>query len=147
MSNKSSIVRAVMLGIILQTAASAHAQQQPTAVNLCDVVASPSGYSQKVLTVEGILFPSEHSLALYSPSCKPTEQSDVSMQAVLPKAWESLPNGKQLRKLLSKGKPAHVTVTGTFESGADRYGPDVARFRFTVTGISSVGAAPAGFHL
>jgi hypothetical protein len=148
MSNhRSSVVRVVMLGIILQTAASVHAQQQPAAVNLCDVVASPSGYNQKVLTVEGILFPSEHSLALYSLSCKPTEQSDVSVQAILSQGWESLPNGKHLRKFLSKGKPAHVKVTGTFESGADRYGPDVARFRFTVTGISSVEAAPPGFHL
>ena len=69
------------------------------------------------------------------------------MQAVLPQGWESLPNGKQLRKLLSKCKPAHLTVTGTFESGADRYRPDVARFRFTITGISSVGPAPPGFHL
>lgn len=146
-SSRYSIVLFVMLAIILRAAAPTHAQQQPTAINLCDVVASPSGYNQKVLTVEGILFPSEHSLALYSPSCKPTEQSDVSMQAVLPKAWESLPNGKQLRKFLSKGKPAQVKVTGTFESGADRYGPDVARFRFTITGISSVEAAPPGFHL
>lgn len=69
------------------------------------------------------------------------------MQAILPKAWESLPNGKQLRKFLSKGKPAHVKVTGTFESGADRYGLDVARCRFTITGVSSVEAAPPGFHL
>lgn len=125
-SSRYSIVLFVMLATILRAAAPAHAQQQPAAINLCDVVASPSGYNQKMLTVEGILFPGEHSLSLYSPSCKPTEQSDVSMQAVLPKAWESLPNGKQLRKFLSKGKPAHVKVTGTFESGADRYGPDVA---------------------
>ena len=141
-NHRSSVVRAVMLGIILQAAATVQAQQQPAVVNLCDVVSAPSGYNQKSLTVDGILFPGEHSLALYSPSCKPTEQLDVSMQAVLPKGWVSSPNGKQLRRLLSKGKPAHVTVTGTFESGADRYGPDVARFRFTVTGISSVGVVP-----
>lgn len=121
--------------------------QPSTQIDLCKVVSESSEYNAKVLTVEGILFPSDHSLALYSPSCKPTEESDVSMQALLPTGWESLPNGKQLRKLLSKGKPAHVTVTGTFESGADRYGPDVARFRFTISGISSVGAAPPGLHL
>jgi hypothetical protein len=99
------------------------------------------------VTVEGILFPSEHSLALYSPSCKPTEKFDVSIQAVLPTGWESFPNGKQLRKFLKRGKPASVTVTGMFESGADRYGPDVARFRFTITAISSVEKAPPHFHL
>ena len=115
-------------------------RQLPVEIDLCKLVAAASEYNGKVLTVEGVLYPGDHSLALYSPSCAPKEGSDVSMQAVLPTAWESWPKSKRLRVLLNKRKPAHVKVTGLFESGADRYGPDVARFRFTITEISSVEA-------
>jgi hypothetical protein len=115
-------------------------QQLPEEIDLCKVVAASSEYNGKLLAVEGVLYSGDHSLALYSPSCAPKEGSDVSMQAILPAAWESWPKSKRLRVLLNKHKPAHVKVTGLFESGADRYGPDIARFRFTITEISSVEA-------
>jgi hypothetical protein len=35
-----------------------------------------------------------------------------------------------------------VKLIGTFESGTGRYGPDAARFRFTISEISSVKQAP-----
>jgi len=54
----------------------------------------------------------------------------------------SSPNGKQLHKLFNHRTNANVKLIGTFESGAGRYGPDVARFRFTITEISSVKKAP-----
>jgi hypothetical protein len=127
-----------MLAIILQATASAQTHQVPVTANLCEVVASPDVYNNRVLTVEGILFPSEHSLSLYNSSCKPKEGYDVTIQAVLPPAWESLPNGKQLRKFLHRGKSASVKLIGTFESGAYSYGPDGARFRFVISEISSV---------
>lgn len=136
--NSNRAVVAVLLLLILPAVATPQAQYQTVVTNLCDVVASPHDYSNRVLTLQGILLPSEHSLALYSPSCKPREGFDVTTQAVLPRGWESLPNGKQLRKFLKKGKEAHVELTGTFESGTSRYGPDAARFRFVVSGISTV---------
>jgi len=135
-------MRAVMLGIILQTAVSARTQQQPVTANLCEVVASPDGYNGKVLSVEGILLPGEHSVLLYSPSCKPKEGFDVGIQVVFPPEWASSPNGKQLHKLFNRRTNASVKLVGTFESGAGRYGPDVARFRFTISEISSVKKAP-----
>src|SRR5882672_6228374 len=82
-NNRSSMITAVMLAIILR-AASAQTPQQPVKVNLCDVVASPDRYNGKVLVVEGILLPGEHSVLLYSPSCKPKESFDVGIQAVFP---------------------------------------------------------------
>src|ERR1700723_1547447 len=115
-------------------------QQLPEEIDLCKVVAASSEYNGKLLAVEGVLYSGDHSLALYSPSCAPKEGSDVSMQAVLPMAWESWPKSKRLRVLLNKRRPAHVKVTGLFESGADRYGTDVTRFPFTITEISSVEA-------
>lgn len=143
MSNhRSSVVRAVMLGIILQIAASAQTPQQPVTANLCEVVASPDGYNGKMLSVEGVLLPGEHSVLLYSPSCKPKEGFDVGIQAVFPPEWVSSPNGKQLHKLFNHRTNANVKLIGTFESGAGRYGPDVARFRFTISEISSVKKAP-----
>jgi hypothetical protein len=131
-----------MLTIMLTVAASAQTPQQPVTANLCEVVASPDVYNGKMLSVEGILLPGEHSVLLYSPSCKPKESLDVGIQAVFPPDWVSSPNGKQLHKLFNHRTNASVKLIGTFESGAGRYGPDVARFRFTITEISSVKKAP-----
>jgi hypothetical protein len=131
-------MRTLLLALMFTAPPLFSAQQVPAEIDLCKLVAAPSEYNGKVLTVEGVLYPSDHSIALYSPSCAPKEGSDVSMQAVLPEAWESWPKSKRLRTLLKKRKPAHVKVTGLFEAGVDRYGPDVARFRFTISEISSV---------
>jgi hypothetical protein len=141
------MMKTILLAFIFAAPQLSLPAQPHTEVDLCKVVMASSEYNRKVLTVEGVLYPSDHSLALYSPSCAPREGSDVSMQAVLPTAWESWPKSKRLRTLLiKKRKPAHVKVTGLFESGVDRYGPDIARFRFTISEISSVGEAPPSIH-
>ena len=144
--NRNSIVRSVMLAVILQAAASAQTRTESVAANLCEVVASPDGYNGKVLSVEGILLPGEHSVLLYSPSCKPKESFDVGIQAVFPPEWVSSPNGKQLHKLFNHRTNASVKLIGTFESGTGRYGPDAARFRFVIREISSVKKAPPDIH-
>ena len=140
--SRSLLVRSLMLAVILPATASAQRRLEPLAANLCEVVASPDGYNGKMLSLEGILLPGEHSVLLYSPSCKPKESFDVGIQAVFPPDWVSSPNGKQLHKLFDHRSNACVKLIGTFESGAGRYGPDVARFRFTITEISSVKKAP-----
>jgi hypothetical protein len=139
------MIMSVLLAIILQ-AASAQSPQQPVAADLCEVVASPDRYNGKVLSVEGTLLPGEHSVLLYSPSCKPSESFDVGIQAVFPPGWASSPNGKQLHKLFSHRTNASVKLVGTFESGTGRYGPDVAKFRFTIKELSSVKKAPPEPH-
>jgi hypothetical protein len=145
--NKTSalIIGAVLLATILP-AASAQSPQQTVTVNLCEVVASPNRYNGKVLSVEGILLPGEHSVLLYSPSCKPKGNFDVGIEAVFSPQWASSPNGKQLHKLFGKRTNASVKLVGTFESGTGRYGPDVAKFRFTIKEISSVKKAPPDPH-
>lgn len=135
-------MKTLLLALIFMAPQLSSSRQLPVEIDLCKLVAASSEYNGKVLTVEGVLYSGDHSLALYSPSCAPKEGSDVSMQAVLPMAWESWPKSKRLRVLLNKRRPAHVKVTGLFESGADRYGPDVTRFRFTISEIFSVEAAP-----
>jgi hypothetical protein len=123
--------------------------QRPTdllKVDLCAVVASPVEYNQKQLAVAGILSPSYHSLALYSGSCKPKEGYDVTVQAVLPPDWQSWPNGKRLSKILRAHKDASVHLVGKFEGGAERYGPDAARYRFVITEIASVEKNPPDVH-
>jgi hypothetical protein len=127
-----------MVATILQAAVSAQVRPEPVAANLCEVVASPADYNKRVLSIEGILFPGEHSLILYSSSCRPRVGLDTRIQAVLPPEWESLRNGKQLRKFLKHGKEAHVRLSGMFESGGDRYGQDAVRFRFVISEITSV---------
>jgi len=148
MSNStSSMIKAVLLAVILQAAASAQTRPEPVTANLCDVLVSPAVYNQKLVAVEGVLSPSIHSLFLSSASCKSKEDLDLTTQAVLPPSWESLPNGKQLRKFLRHGKSASVKLIGTFEADAHRYGPDGARFRLSIKGILSVENAPPGFHM
>ena len=134
-------MKTILLALIFTVPQICSARQLPAEVDLCKLVVASSDYNGKVLTVEGVLYPSDHSMALYSPACAPKEGSDLSMQAVLPEAWESWPKSKRLRTLLKKRKPARVKVTGLFESGIDRYGPDAARFRLTISKISSVEAA------
>ena len=133
-----SLIRGVMVATILQAAVSAQVRPEPVVANLCEVVASPADYNKKVLSIEGILFPSEHSLLLYSPSCRPKVGFATGIDAVLPPEWQSLRNGKQLRKFLHRRKSASVKLIGTFESGAYSYGPDGARFRLVISEISSV---------
>jgi hypothetical protein len=145
-STRSSLLRSLMLGVILQATASAQTRPEPVAANLCDVFASPAVYSQKVLSVEGVLFPSIHSVFLLGPSCKFKEGTDSTTEVILPPSWVSLPNGKELRKFLHRGKPASVKLVGRFEGDGNRYGPDGARFRFTISEISSVEKAPPDVH-
>jgi hypothetical protein len=144
--NRNSLVRNLMLAVILQATASSQTRPDPLAANLCDVFASPAVYSQKVLSVEGVLFPSIHSVFLLGPSCKFKEDIDSTTEAILPSSWVSLPNGKELRKFLHRGKAASVKLVGRFEGDGNRYGPDGARFRFTITEISSVKKAPPDVH-
>ena len=138
----SLLMRGVMVATILQAAVSAQVRPEPVVANLCEVVASPANYNKKVLSIEGILLPGEHSLLLYSPSCRPRVGSDTGIDAVLPPEWESLPNGKHLGKFLHRRKGASVRLIGTFESGAYSYGADGARFRLVISEISSVQKAP-----
>ena len=138
----SSLIRGVMLATILQAAVSAQVRPEPVAANLCDVFRSPAVYNQKVLSVEGVLFPSFHAVFLLSPSCMPKGDLDVTTEAILPPSWVSLPNGRQLRKFLHRGKSASVKLIGTFEYSGHRYGPDGTRFRFVISEISWVGKAP-----
>jgi hypothetical protein len=142
----TSTVRALMLAIILLPEASAQTPQGTVKVELCEVVASPDEYNGRVLSVEGVLIHGEHSVLLYSPWCKPKESFDVGIQAVFPAEWVSSANGKKLYKLFKHSKNADVKLIGTFENGTGRYGPDAARFRFTIIEISSVKKAPENAH-
>ncbi len=122
-------LKAMVLAVLSPVCAAGQIGTHPLKVNYCDVAASPADYNGRVLSVEVVLSPGEHSLALYDAACARKEGSDNSTQAILPNSWESLPNGKKLRAILKRGRNAKVTVVGTFESGGGRYGPDVARFR------------------
>ena len=146
MSNSRGLMTMTVVLATIMPAASAQSPQQPITVKLCEVVASPDRYDGKVLSVEGILLPGEHSVLLYSPSCKPKEGFDMGIQALFPPGWVSSPNGKQLHELFSHRTNATVNLIGTFESGSGRYGPDVGNFLFTITEISSVNKAPPDPH-
>ena len=59
----------IFLAFVLVSCAFGQARTEPQSINYCDVVAFPADYNGKVLSVEVILSPSEHSLALYGAAC------------------------------------------------------------------------------
>ena len=126
-----------IIAVILLSGISVRAQAptEPKKVDFCDVVASPSHYYGRTLSVEVILWPREHLLSLFGAACVPREGSNVTTEAVLPAKWESRPNGRKLRKILKRGRPAKVTVIGIFERNGQW---DGTRFRFTISKIKAV---------
>jgi len=110
----------------------------PKKVDFCAVVASSHEYDGQAISAQVILSPSEHSLSVYGAACVPKEGYDVTTQAILPAVLESLPNGKKLGRILKRHRLAKVELVGIFESTGGRYGPDAARFRFSITEIKSV---------
>lgn len=128
----------VVLTILAPTWAKTQTQTEPEAVNFCDVVASAARYDGQTLSIEVVLWPSEHSLSIYGAACVPREGYNVTTQAILPSAWESHPNGRKLRGILKNHRAAKVRIVGVFEGGGGPYGPDAARFRFSIREINSV---------
>jgi hypothetical protein len=110
---------------------------QPQIVNYCEVVTLPKDYDGKVLSVEVILVPSEHSLSLFGADCQHLGYDRVT-EAQLPNNWITLPNGKALSRILQRHASAKVKLIGTFDSSRGRYGPGGARFQFSISRIISV---------
>ena len=139
----SLIVLAVAFVTVFHAGGSAQTKTEAVSVDLCRMIASPNDYKAMTVSVRGVLSPGEHLLALYSPSCEPKAGVNLLIEAVLPPMWESLQRGKDLRKLLQKGKSASVELIGVFESGDSPYGPEAAKFRFMIQEISWVKKVPS----
>jgi len=139
-SNKSLKGAVCTIASIFVAAIFARGQPQtrPKEVDFCDVVATPADYYGQVISVDVILSPAEHVLTLFGSACVPKEGDDATTQAILPADVESLPNGKKLRSILKRQRPAKVEVVGIFESRTERYGLDATRFRFSISQINSV---------
>jgi hypothetical protein len=127
-----------VLVLFASTFASGQTASEPKKADFCGVVASPSHYYGKLLSVQVILAPSEHALYLYGTACVPKQGYDVTTKAILPPTLESLPNGKRLIAILRRQRAAKAEVVGTFENNAEPFGLDPSRFRFTIAEIASV---------
>jgi hypothetical protein len=110
---------------------------QPQNVNYCEVITLPKDYDGKVLSVEVILVPGEHTLSLFGADCLHLGYDRVT-EAQLPNNWITLPNGRALSRILRRHLSAKVKLIGTFDSSSGRYGPDGARFQFSISRIISV---------
>jgi hypothetical protein len=140
-------VGSVVLIIFAAIFARAQSRTEPRKADYCDVVASPANYYGQVLSVEVILWTSEHVHTLFGAACAPKEGYDVTTQTILPANWESLPNGQKLREILRHQRPAKVEVVGTFENANEQYGLIATRFRFSISQINSIpkfAAKPGG---
>lgn len=127
----------IVLTLFAVTWTKAQAETEPKKVDFCDVVTSPANYDGKAISIEVTLQPGLHSLFLYSAACPSKDGFDVTTQAILPDGWESLHNGKKLRKVIKHGRSAKVQLVGTFRSSVSR-GLDGQRFRFSISQINSV---------
>jgi hypothetical protein len=110
---------------------------EPQSVNYCEVVTLPKDYDDKVLSVDVVLVPGEHTLSLFGADCLHLGYDRVT-EAQLPNNWTALPNGSALSRILRRHLSAKVKLIGTFDSSRGPYGPDGARFRFSISRIISV---------
>jgi len=138
-SNNTPMRNASIAILVLLATLSTKVQSQtePERVNFCDVVASPTDYDGKLLSVEATVRPGFHSLFLYSSECASKEGFDVTTEAILPDGWESLPNGKKLTRTIRHGRPAKAQLVGTFRRSVSR-GQDGQWFRFSISKIVDV---------
>lgn len=110
---------------------------EPQIVNYCEVVTLPNDYDGKVLSADVVLVPGEHTLSLFGADCLRLGYDRVT-DAQLPNNWTTLPNGKALKEILRQILSARVKLIGTFDSSKGPYGPDGARFQFSISRILSV---------
>jgi hypothetical protein len=106
-------------------------------VLFCEMVSHPEIYASKVISTEALVRPLFHSLAFYDPMCLPTEENNVSTQMVLPDSFTSTKFGRELSKLLRRGRAARVRVLGRFDATGGPYGQEGNKFRFVVERIDS----------
>ena len=131
--------RGQRLLLALLVAGTGHAGEpipQPQDVNYCEVVTLPKDYG-KVLSVDVVLVPGEHTPSLFGADCLRLGYDRVT-DAQLPNNWTTLPNGKALNEILRQHLSARVKLIGTFDSSNGPYGPDGARFQFSISRILSV---------
>ena len=103
---------------------------EPQIVNYCEVVTLPNDYDGKVLSVDVVLVPGEHSLSLFGADCLHFGYGRVT-EAQLPNNWTTWPNGRALSRILRRHLSAKVKLIGTFDGSQGPYGPDGARFQFS----------------
>lgn len=134
---RSTVRIALLYAAMTLLAPLAFSQLSAPSEQVCKVVESPTRFAHKTIAVEGILSPSDHSLGLYGLACFPTEDHNVSIEAILPASWANTETGSKLRSILKRGHNAQVRLIGIFEDTGGPFGPDVARFRFTVSQVVS----------
>jgi hypothetical protein len=137
MINKSLLVAVSIVFPFLSAQAVVEAIPEPQNVNYCEVVTLPKDYDGKVLSVDVILVPAEHTLSLFGADCLHVGHDRVT-EAQLPNNWLTLPNGRALSGILRRHLSAKVKLIGTFDTSRGRYGPDGARSQFSISRIISV---------
>jgi len=136
MINKGLLVAVSVVFAFIAAHAAGETIPGPQNVNYCEVVTLPKDYDGKVLSVDVILVPSEHALSLFGADCLHLGYDRVT-EAQLPNNWIKLPNGRALSRVLRRHLSAKVKLIGTFNSSRGRYGPDGARFQFSISRIIS----------
>ena len=128
----------VVVGLLFLVSTRGQALEEHKRVDFCQVVAAPESFDQKHILIDVVLSPGEHYLLLYAASCVPSEGYNVTTQAILPDSLEATETGRKLSKILRHHREAKVELVGIFESAAGRYGPNAARFRFSISQVRSV---------
>jgi hypothetical protein len=135
-----SIAIVTALGILSVTRGHGQTAAQPEKVEFCQVVASPTKYNMKSMSVVVTYWPGVEDApsVLYGSSCRPREGFDVRTEPVLPEYWKTLPNGKALARIIKQHHPATVELVGTFRVREGPFDPNAFPFSFAITRIARI---------
>ncbi len=114
----SIIILALVGSAAAQTAThkSGHAAgSQEAKVSLCDLIAHPSDYAGKPVTVRATVANGIEFSIFTDHSCQPAPDKTKLVLAKFPNEQLQSPIGKKLTKLLKKKQQADVTVIGVFD--------------------------------
>jgi hypothetical protein len=128
------LIALILLAVVSTSRAVGETTPEPLNVNYCKVVTLPKDYDGKVLSVDVVLVPGEHTLSLFGADCLRLGCHRVT-EAQLPNNWIALPNGRALSHILARHLSAKVKLIGTFDSFRGSYGPDGASFQFSISRI------------
>jgi hypothetical protein len=116
---------------------------KPT-TTLCDLLANPSRYSGKLVTIKGIYASGEEYAILKDDSCQPApDKTKLVLATFSSKRQFKSTLDKKLTKLLKKNQQAEVTVVGVFTDPGHNIGHQgCCRYKLEVQRVLRVEESP-----
>jgi hypothetical protein len=145
----SIVILVLINSAVAQTAtheAGLATSSQEAKVTLCDLMAHPSDYAGKPVTVRATIASGMEFSIFTDNSCPPPPDKTKLVLAKFSSNQFQSPIGKKLTKLLKKEKQAEVTVVGVFNDPGHFIGhQNCCRYKLEVQQLLAVGETKAAF--